>query len=309
VKRALPQRTRTRRPSARDWPPPGACIRGMQQSRSRYSYPCTGRSPASVVQRPARCSFSSSGANARARAKRPRVRSRPTCEGPASDFLVAGLGPPGPTPRPADRVRAGPGTAAVFAGESGARRRGAVGRWAPRSRRRGSRPGGRPSRRRARDLFNGRGVRHQSSGPSGELRTPARRTCVLATLSTTIELALAEHNDQQPGRRPRSLLLGAQRESARAGGEARGDRPRGMSLMWAADRAETRSRVRTAQARFWGSRGGQPPRLLDTGEAPAPGVRRSGWRRGSRSEPSRLRPSTASVCGVVVGRRAWLPPR
>jgi hypothetical protein len=36
----LPQRTRTRRPPARDRPQPRSCIRGKQQSRCRYRVPC-----------------------------------------------------------------------------------------------------------------------------------------------------------------------------------------------------------------------------------------------------------------------------
>ena len=62
-------------------------------------------------------------------------------------FSVAGLEPPGPTRGLRTECARAPGTAAVLPAKAGARRRGAVGRSAPRSRRRGSRPGGRRSRR------------------------------------------------------------------------------------------------------------------------------------------------------------------
>jgi hypothetical protein len=44
----LPQRTRTRRPPARNRPQPRSCIRGKQQSRCRYRVPCNSGAPAVV---------------------------------------------------------------------------------------------------------------------------------------------------------------------------------------------------------------------------------------------------------------------
>ena len=145
---------------------------------------------------------------------------------------------------------------------------------------------------RSRDLFNERGVRHQWSRPSGELRTLARRFCVLATLSTTIELALAEDDlrahPARRRRRPESWwAAGASRAASRTLGPRPTQVPAHLERHACSSRQATLPRVTR-----------ELPAALSCGPRRAEGVDREAARGPGVTEAGCPPPSCRYVVGV-----------